>query len=50
MVETGIGGERLEMVAVSAGMGARFAEAAKEITERIRRLGPNPIKSNSENA
>ncbi|MBN1570133.1 MAG: hydrogenase iron-sulfur subunit [Acidobacteria bacterium] len=48
--ETGIGGERLEMVALSAGMGARFAEVAKEITEKIRRLGPNPIKSNSENA
>jgi len=43
--ETGIGGERLEMVAVSAGMGARFAAVAKEITEKIRRLGPNPIKS-----
>lgn len=48
--ETGIGGERLEMVAVSAGMGARFAEFAKEITEKIRRLGPNPIKSNYEDA
>jgi len=43
--ETGIGGERLEMVAMSAGMGARFAAVAKEITEKIRRLGPNPIKS-----
>jgi len=44
--ETGIGGERLEMVAVSAGMGAGFAAVAKEITEKIRRLGPNPIRGN----
>lgn len=42
--ESGIGGERLEMVKMSAGMGDRFAETAKEITEKIRKLGPNPIK------
>lgn len=42
--EIGIGGERLEMYFVSGGQGATFAEAAKEMTERIRALGPNPIK------
>ncbi len=41
--EIGIGGERLEMVLMSAGMGNRFAEKAKEITEKIRGLGPSPI-------
>jgi F420-non-reducing hydrogenase iron-sulfur subunit len=41
--EIGIGGERLEMVVMSAGMGKRFAETAKEITEKIRKLGPSPI-------
>jgi coenzyme F420-reducing hydrogenase delta subunit len=41
--EIGIGGERLEMVKMSAGMGDRFAEIAEQMTEKIRELGPNPI-------
>lgn len=43
--ETGLGGERLEMFNLSAAMGARFAEIADEMTGRIRRLGPSPLKS-----
>ncbi|MCP4692609.1 MAG: hydrogenase iron-sulfur subunit, partial [Desulfobacterales bacterium] len=43
--EIGVGGERLEMVRMSAGMGDRFAETAKEITEKIRALGPGPIRT-----
>ena len=43
--EIGIGGERLEMFYMSAGMGERFARIATEMTEKIRRLGPNPTKS-----
>jgi coenzyme F420-reducing hydrogenase delta subunit len=42
--EIGVGGERLEMITMSAGMGERFAATASEFTERIRRLGPNPVK------
>jgi F420-non-reducing hydrogenase iron-sulfur subunit len=42
--EIGIGGERLEMVNLSAGMGERFAAMAAQLTEKIRQLGPNPIK------
>jgi coenzyme F420-reducing hydrogenase delta subunit len=42
--EIGIGGERLEMMTLSAGMGERFAATASEFTEQIRRLGPNPVK------
>ena len=42
--EIGLGGERLEMVNLSAGMGERFAETARQITEKIRKLGPNPIR------
>lgn len=42
--EIGIGGERLEMITMSAGMGEQFAVTASEITEKIRRLGPNPVK------
>ena len=40
--EIGIGGERVEMVNLSAGMGERFAEMSRLITEKIRKLGPNP--------
>ena len=43
--EIGIEPERLEMVYMSAGMGYRFAQVATEITEKIRELGPSPIKS-----
>ena len=43
--EIGIGGERVEMITMSAGMGDRFAHTALEFTEKIRALGPNPIKN-----
>jgi len=43
--EIGIESERLMMVRMSAGMGARFAQVASEMTEKIRRLGPSPIKA-----
>jgi hypothetical protein len=32
------------MVNVSAGMGVQFAERAKEMTETITALGPNPLR------
>ena len=41
--EIGIGGERLEMYNLSAAMGHRFAEITREMTERIKKLGPNPL-------
>jgi coenzyme F420-reducing hydrogenase delta subunit len=40
----GIGGERLEMYNMSAADGPRFVAVANEMTERIKSLGPNPIK------
>jgi coenzyme F420-reducing hydrogenase delta subunit len=43
--EIGIESERLEMVNMSAGMGHRFAQVATEITEKIRKLGPSPIRT-----
>lgn len=43
MDEIGIEPDRLEMVTMSAGMGYRFAQAATEITEKIRGMGPSPI-------
>ncbi|MGA9178610.1 MAG: hydrogenase iron-sulfur subunit [Desulfobacterales bacterium] len=45
--EIGIGGERVEMVFMSAGMGERFAQTAADMTKKIRKLGPNPVKSAS---
>ncbi len=42
--ETGIGVERVAMYNLSAAEGRRFAEAAQEMTEKIRALGPNPAK------
>jgi hypothetical protein len=33
------------MINVSAAMGAQFAWSAAELTEEIKRLGPNPLKS-----
>ena len=43
--EIGIESERLEMVNMSAGMGHRFAQVATDITEKIRNLGPSPIRT-----
>ena len=40
----GIGGERAQMYNLSSSEGPRFAQFAVEMEERIRKLGPNPIK------
>jgi coenzyme F420-reducing hydrogenase delta subunit len=37
--------ERVRMVNMSSAMGAQFAEAATEMTERIREIGPSPLKA-----
>ena len=42
--DIGLGGERLNMYFMSGGQGLSFAEAAREMTERIREMGPNPLK------
>ena len=42
--EIGIGSERLEMHFVSGGMGETFAQIAQEMTDRVRILGPSPVK------
>jgi F420-non-reducing hydrogenase iron-sulfur subunit len=47
--EIGIDGKRVEMVFMSAGMGERFAQTAADMTEKIRKLGPNPVKAVSTN-
>ncbi len=43
--QIGIGGKRIEMFHMSSAMGAQFAEAVTAMTERVKELGPNPVKS-----
>jgi coenzyme F420-reducing hydrogenase delta subunit len=43
--EVGISGERVAMYNLSAAEGARFAEIAREMTDRIKGLGPSPIRT-----
>jgi F420-non-reducing hydrogenase iron-sulfur subunit len=47
LASIGIEPERLDMFFVSGGMGATFAGVAKEMTERVRALGPSPVKLQS---
>jgi coenzyme F420-reducing hydrogenase delta subunit len=42
--EIGLGGERVDMFFMSGSQGQTFAMAAQTMTERIRKLGPNPLK------
>jgi F420-non-reducing hydrogenase iron-sulfur subunit len=43
--QIGIGGQRIEMFHMSSAMGGAFAEAVTKMTERVKELGPNPVKS-----
>jgi F420-non-reducing hydrogenase iron-sulfur subunit len=43
--EIGVGGERVVMTNLSSAMGAQFAEAMTEMTEKVRELGPNPLNT-----
>ena len=42
--EIGLGGERVAMQNLSSAMGAQFAEAVTQMTEKVRELGPNPLR------
>jgi len=44
LTELGIEPERVEMFNLSSAQGARFAEIAREMVDRIRQLGPTPVK------
>ncbi len=43
--EVGIEGDRVRMYNLSSGEGPTFAEYAREMTEHIMALGPNPLNS-----
>ena len=44
LTEAGIEGERLEMFNLSSAMGGTFAEIIQTMTERIKKLGPSPLR------
>ena len=44
LAELGMDPERVEMFNMSSSMGPEFAQTARAFTERIRRLGPNPVR------
>ena len=45
--EIGIEGDRVRMYNLSSGEGPTFAAYAKEMTEHIKALGPNPLKKSA---
>ena len=44
--EIGLGGERLDIFFMSGSQAHAYASAAQTMTDRIRKLGPNPLKDN----
>jgi len=46
----GIEPERLEMFNISSGEGPKFAGACREMAERVQRLGPSPVKRQTQAA
>ena len=47
LAEIGLEPERLEFFQVPASAGPLFAQTANEMTERARKLGPNPLRGNA---
>lgn len=46
--EIGLGSDRLDMFFMSGSQAHAYASAALDMTERIRKLGPNPLKIQNE--
>jgi coenzyme F420-reducing hydrogenase delta subunit len=44
LLQIGLEAERIEMFNLSSAMGPQFAQYAGEMTERIQRLGPSPLR------
>jgi len=40
----GLEPERVQMINLSSAMGGSFAEAMREMTEKMEELGPNPLR------
>ncbi len=43
--QIGVGGDRLDIFFMSGGMGKTFAAAAQTMVDRMRKLGPSPMKA-----
>ncbi len=43
--EIGLRGERLEIFYMSGGQGGTFANAVSTMVERLKKIGPNPLKN-----
>ena len=43
----GLGGERVRMFNLSSAMAVQFAEYVRQMTETVRKLGPNPLRRDS---
>lgn len=48
--EVGLEPERVEMFNLSSAMGSKFVEYSVEMAERIRKLGPSPLRRSSRNS
>lgn len=48
--QIGIGGDRLDMFFMSGSQAMAYAQAAQTMTDRIRKLGPNPLNINKQQA
>ena len=46
--EAGLEGDRVEMYNIGASDAVKFATACNEMTERVKRLGPNPLGKKEE--
>jgi len=45
LAQIGLQPERVRMVNMSSAMGGQFVSLAKEMTEKVTLLGPNPLRS-----
>lgn len=45
LAEIGLEPERIRMVNMSAAMASKFVDIAKEMTETVATIGPNPLKN-----
>jgi len=45
LAEIGIEPERLEMFNLSAAMAGEFVKISEQMTDRIKALGPNPLRA-----
>jgi coenzyme F420-reducing hydrogenase delta subunit len=46
--EIGLDKQRIQMVNLSSAMAGQFVSSSKEFSEKITKLGPNPLKNNNQ--